>query len=251
MKISAVIVAYNEEHNIVRCLKSLQFCDEIVVVDSFSEDKTRELAASLSPRIVTHQWEGYVNQKNFAVRLATNEWVLSLDADEEVSEELSKEIQQTLSKECVSCSGFSIPRKTFHSGRWIRYGGWYPNRLVRLFKKSEGEWIGLELHERWQCQGKEGMLYSHLIHHSFNNIADQVTRNNHYSSLGAVGLARLGTRFSLFKLITKPVSKFIETYLLKKGFLDGLPGLLISISAAYSVFLKWAKLWELKHREQA
>jgi glycosyltransferase involved in cell wall biosynthesis len=248
VKISAVVISENEEHNIDRCLKSLLFCDEIILVDSNSTDQTRELAKKYTKHIVLRAWSGYSDQKNFANGLAENDWVLSVDADEEVSPELKREINLILSGE-NSYSAFHAPRKTYHSGKWIRYGGWYPNRLVRLFRKSEGTWVGDELHERWNTQGRVGKLENHIHHFSFRNIFDQVERNNRYSSLGAVSLAKRGKKFSLWKICTKPPLKFFETYLLKFGFRDGFPGFLISVSAAYSVFLKWAKLWEFTKSE--
>lgn len=248
MSLGAVVISYNEEENIARCLESLSFCDEIVVVDAKSTDKTVEIAKKYTPKIHVKPWKGYVEQKNEAVSLCSCDWVLSLDVDEVVSSELKSEIIHVLTSPS-SYSGFSIPRKTMHFGRWIKYGGWYPNLLVRLFRKSEGRWVGGELHERWETKGTVGRLRNDLIHFSFRNLADQVARNNRYSSLGAEKLMNRGVKFSLYKMITKTVSKFIETYMLKRGFLDGYPGFIISVSAAYSVYLKWAKLWEMQFCE--
>lgn len=245
MKLSAVLITRNEESNIERCLASLGFCDEIIVVDANSEDRTRELAAKYTTQVITAAWKGYTEQRNYAASLAKNDWILSIDADEEVSPGLLQEIA-ALDFSTSPYSAFLIPRKNIHLGRWIRYGGWYPNRLVRLFKKSAGNWIGEELHEKWDTQGQTGRLENPLVHYSFTGIADQVDRNNHYSTLGALRLKKEGRQFSLFKLITKTFSKFLETYILKAGFRDGYPGFIISVSAAYSVFLKWAKLWELE-----
>lgn len=246
MKLAGVVITHNEERNIERCLKSLKFCDEIIIVDADSTDKTRELCARYTPIVTTRPWRGYADQKNHAVSLACSDWVISLDADEEVSEQLRHELLNLLGSHEPPHCAFLIPRKTLHSGRWIRYGGWYPNRLVRVFKKSRGHWVGNELHERWESAGPIGILNGHILHHSFENIADQVERNNRYSTLGAESLGKSGIRFSVWKLTLKPISKFFETYLFKLGFLDGYPGFLISVSAAYSVFLKWAKLWELE-----
>ena len=245
MKLSAVIITHNEERNIERCLKSVSFCDEIIVVDSESTDRTRELAHALATKVITHPWKGYTQQKNYAVSLASGQWILSVDADEEVSAKLREEIQQLLHAG-TAFAAFSIPRKTMQFGRWIRYGGWYPNRLIRFFKKDAGAWVGEDVHEFWKPQGQIGLLQGHLLHYSFENLSDQVDRNNRYSSLGAAHLQKMGKHFSFFRLALKSFSKFIETYLLKRGFLDGYPGFIISVSAAYSVFLKWAKLWEFE-----
>jgi len=247
--LSAVVITHNEALNIQRCLQSLKFCDEIIVVDSQSSDATRSLAQTFTPHVHSRAWKGYSDQKNHATQLAQGDWVLSIDADEEVTEALREEIQLLLERSTPHAA-FSMPRKTIHFGRWIRHGGWYPNRLVRLFKKNEGSWVGDELHERWESRGTIGELRHDLLHYSFADLADQVDRNNHYSSLGALRLQKQGAHFSCLKLLGKTLSKFLETYALKLGFLDGYPGFIISVSAAYSVFLKWAKLWELENIEK-
>lgn len=249
MKLAAVIITHDEAANIARCLESVRFCDEIVVLDSESGDATREIALRFTPKVFTSPWVGYAAQKNHAVSLTEAEWVLSLDADEVVSPELAQEILKRVS-DVPREDAFDVPRKTIHFGRWIRHGGWYPNRLVRLFRKDKGSWVGEEVHERWVTSGAVGSLRNDLLHYSFRNLADQVERNNRYSSLSAVGLKRQGVGFSTGRLLVKSASKFLETYFLKKGFLDGYPGFIISVSAAYSVFLKWAKLWELENGSQ-
>ena len=178
--------------------------------------------------------------------MAETDWILSIDADEEATPELRSEILRVVS-EPGDRVAFSMPRKTLHSGRWIRYGGWYPNRNIRLFRKSSGRWVGNEVHERWEARGPVADLNSDLMHYSFFNLADQVERNNRYSSLSALQLRKSGKGFSTARQFLKTASKFFETYMLKRGFLDGYPGFIISVSAAYSVFLKWAKLWELEN----
>lgn len=248
MRLAAVVITRNEEANIARCLESVRFCDEIIVVDSGSTDRTVEIAKRYTDRVVFHAWRGYSAQKNYANSLTECEWILSVDADEEVSDELAAEIKRTLALD-PTAAAFSIPRKTIHMGRWIRHGGWYPNRLVRLFAREQGAWVGDELHEKWITSGNVLELHEHLNHYSFTDIADQVERNNRYSSLGAMKLRREGQDFSVWRLFLKTVSKFLETYVVKRGFLDGYPGFIISISAAYSVFLKWAKLWELENND--
>ncbi|MCB0417061.1 MAG: glycosyltransferase family 2 protein [Bdellovibrionaceae bacterium] len=247
--ISAVVITRNEAGNIERCLESLTFCDEIIVVDSHSEDETRAIAGKYTNQVYTRDWKGYADQKNYAVGLCKNEWVLSVDADEQVTDELKNEILGKMESTPNNCVAYTVPRKTIHSGRWIRHGGWYPNRLIRFFKKSSGHWVGSEIHERWQPTGITEELQGHLKHYSFTSFADQVSRNNHYSTLGAELLRRQGKRASVFKMLNKPFWKFVETYFVKLGFLDGMPGFIIAISAAYSVFMKWAKLWEMDRRE--
>lgn len=249
MPIAAVIITRNEAANIERCLASLGFCDEIIVVDSGSTDETVSLARAKGAKVFQREWAGYGAQKNHANSLSRFDWILSIDADEEVTPELRREIEAVVQSPGAKAA-YSVPRKTIHSGRWIRYGGWYPNRVVRLFRRSLGRWTDSAVHERWETTGNVGELSSDLNHYSFRDIADQVVRNNVYSTLGALRLREEGGKFSLGKLLLKPVSKFIETYVIKRGFLDGYRGFIISVSAAYSVFLKWAKLWEVE-RDQA
>jgi glycosyltransferase involved in cell wall biosynthesis len=222
-----------------------------LVVDSESTDRTRELAARFTEELHVLPWKGFAAQKNQALQWARHRWVLSVDADEVVSPALVDEIRGLfLNRGLEKVAAFSIPRKTIHFGRWIRYGGWYPNRLVRFFDKTRGQWKGEELHESWVTTGEVQRLSQDLLHFSFSDLSDQVNRNNRYSTLGALKLRREGAKFSHRRLFTKPLFKFLETYLVKRGFLDGYPGFIISISAAYSVFLKWAKLWEIENAEE-
>ncbi len=249
LPISAVIITRDEESNISRCLSSLRFCDELIVIDSGSTDKTVEVARTFTPIVRQRDWTGYSDQKTFANSLAKNDWILSVDADEEVSSELETELSLLVNKG-LQDTAYSIPRRTYHFGKWIRFGGWYPNRLVRFFDRTKGNWEEKDVHEFWHARGSVGIIRQPLNHYSFKSLSDQVIRNDNYSTLGATHLLKAGGRSSLLKLVTKPASKFIETYLVKLGFLDGYPGFLISVSAAYSVFLKWAKLWELQHVTQ-
>lgn len=248
MGVAAVIITRDEAANIGRCLASLGFCDEVIVVDSGSSDDTIAIAKAHGAKVFQKEWLGYGPQKNFANSLTRCEWVLSLDADEEVTPELRQEIVRTIAASDAKAA-YSVPRRTIHSGRWIRHGGWYPNRVVRLFRKDLGRWTDSPVHERWECSGETGDLVCDLNHYSFRDIADQVSRNNVYSTLGARKLREEGGKFTVWKLLVKPVSKFIETYVIKRGFLDGYRGFFISVSAAYSVFLKWAKLWEVERGE--
>ncbi len=246
LPITAIVLTANEEKNLDRCLQSLAFCDELLVVDSGSTDRTPIIAQRYTNKVISLPWKGFTDTRNEALGHATHEWILSIDADEVVTPELAGELRQLFAAPRTHFA-YSVPRKTIHFGRWIRHGGWYPNRLVRLFHQHHGTWKGGELHEFWACNDPVGELRSDLEHYSFSDLSDQVGRNNLYSSLGASKLKREGTRFSVVRLFTKPLSKFLETYVVKRGFLDGYPGFIISVSAAYSVFLKWAKLWEINH----
>ncbi len=247
MTVSAVLITKNEERHLEECLKTLSFCSEVIVVDSGSTDSTVEIATRLGAKVVQREWTNFTDQRNFALTQlsSASRWVLSIDADERVSPELRAQIEAAV-KDPGESTAYSVPRKTFHLGRWIQHGGWYPNYLVRLFDKTKGKWEGGELHEYWSTSGRIVTLSEPLLHYSFNDLADQVERNNRYSSLGATVLKKNGRVFSFPRMMGKTVSKFFETYLFKRGFLDGLPGLIIAVSAAYSVFLKWAKLWEME-----
>lgn len=244
LPLSLVVITLNEEKNLRRCLQSVPFAQEIIVVDSGSTDRTVEIAKELGAKVVHQPWLGFGPQKQFAVDLAANRWVLSLDADEALSEDLQSEILQCFGNlGAGGVAGFDMPRKSFHLGRWILYGGWYPDYQLRLFDKEKARWQDSQLHERVECPSKE-RLKGDLLHFVFHDLADQIETNNRYSTLGAKSLAQAGKSFSIFKLCLKPVSKFLETFFWKRGFLDGLPGFIIAVGASYSVFLKFAKLYE-------
>ncbi len=250
LPISLVIITLNEEQNIARCIKSAPFVSEIVVLDSGSQDATGSIAQSLGARVFVESWQGYFKQKLRATELALHPWILSLDADEALSPELAREIQGLEFFEGSDLSGvdgFEMPRLSFHLGRWIRHGGWYPDRQLRLFHRDRAQWQGGMVHERVAAK-KVRRLQGDLYHFVFQDLADQVSTNNEYSGLGAQDLKSRGKRFSLTLLLLKPWSKFIETYFFKAGFRDGLPGFIISVGAAYSMFLKYAKLWEMEKR---
>lgn len=247
LPISLVIITLNEEAHIERCLRSAPFVDDIVVVDSLSTDRTVAIAEKCGARVFQKEWQGYGPQKAFAAEQARNEWILSLDADEALSPELATEIVDCFAS-LKAEAGYLFPRRSFHLGRWINHGGWYPDYQLRLFNKSKSQWNSAALHEKVEVDLKL-KFKSDLYHWVFENLSDQVITNDKYSSLGAQQWHQAGKSFSLWRLLTKPPTKFIETYFYKAGFLDGLPGFLISVSAAYSVFLKIAKLWEIE-REQ-
>lgn len=247
-KLSLTIISFNEEANIGRCIRSVPWADEVIVVDSGSTDRTRAIANGLGAKVIEEKWRGYRDQKQFAVDQASNDWILSLDADEALSPESVKELESLFSSQMETFEkydGFEFPRLSYHMGRWIKHGGWYPDRQLRLFHKARARWAEGHVHERVSAKSVY-QLSSPILHWPFRDLTMQVTKNNQYSSLGARDLFDRKKSFSYLKLIFKPVSKFLETYLIKRGFLDGFPGFVISIGAAYSVFLKFAKLRELE-----
>ncbi len=248
LPISLVIISLNEEVNVERCIESCPWASEVVLLDSGSTDRTVDLATSKGAKVYIEKFRGYREQKQRATDLAQNNWILSLDADEALSPELSKEIQ-LLFENSPTKDGYEIPRKSFHMGRWILHGGWHPDRQLRLFNKEKAKWAGGNVHEYIEITSEAqqtGLLKNSILHWVFDDLTDQVDTNNKYSSFGARDLLDRGKKFSILKLITKPISKFLETYVVKRGFLDGLPGFIVAVGAAYSVFLKFSKLWELE-----
>jgi glycosyltransferase involved in cell wall biosynthesis len=244
--VSVTLITLNEEQNLARAIQSVKWADEVIVVDSGSTDRTVEVARQMGAKVFFNPWPGYGCQKNYAQRQASHDWVLNIDADEAVSSELAFEIQQALSGlgDGAQVRGFSFPRKTFYLGRWIKHGGWYPNYLVRLADRRAARWSEPQVHEALEVDGEVRVLQSPLDHFSFSSIQDQIMTNLTFSRLGSQDLARKGKRPSLFKLVVKPIGKFVETYFLKRGFMDGLPGFIISVNAAHSMFLKYAYLLE-------
>lgn len=244
LPISLVIITHNEESNIQRCIASVPFADEIIVVDSGSTDNTRQNAEKMGAKVVHHDWPGFGPQKNFAAALARNSWILSLDADEELSKQAVDEIIKKFSslREGV---GYQFPRISKYMGKWIRHGGWYPDRQLRLYNKKFAQWSPSQIHEKIEVKEVENMS-SNIQHYVFANISAHIETNNRYSGLLAKADYEKGKRFSYYRILVKPPVKFMETYFLKLGFLDGLAGFVISASAAYSIFLRVVKTWEIE-----
>ncbi len=254
--ISVTIISLNEEKKIAAAIESVSWADEVLVVDSGSIDRTCELAKSLGAKVIHNSWRGYGQQKNFAQAHASHDWILNLDADERVSDALASEIQAVISQ-----SGddphlptlFFMPRKTYYLGKWVQHGGWYPNTIARFANRKFARWSEPSVHEALQLvnptNGKLGYLQNPLEHFAFDSIEDQVLTNLRYSRLGSQDLIERGHTPSLFRLLLKPAGKFLETYVLKQGFRDGMKGLIISANAAHSVFLKYAYLFEARIRD--
>jgi len=244
LPITLIVITFNEESCIERCLKSASFCNEIIVVDSFSTDRTQSLAENCGARVYAERWRGYGPQKKLATALTQNDWILSLDADEALSPELKKEIIEKFHTFDIQ-TAYKIPRKSFYLNRWIHHGGWYPDYQLRLYNKKYSNWPDSDIHERLEAP-RESSLSHNILHWVFDDISDQVLTNDKYSTLQTRNLEKQNKRFSILKLLTKPLTKFVELYLWKRGFLDGLPGFIIAVNGSYSVFLKWAKLWEIQ-----
>lgn len=246
MSISICIICLNEETNILRCLQSATWADEIIVVDSMSQDKTVEIAKQYTDHLYQREWTGYTDQKNYALSLATGEWVLSLDADEEVSEGLRDEILFEI-KRTDAKNGYLIPRRCFFQGRWINHGSYYPNHQLRLFKRDRARWVGKRVHERVEIRGEVGVLKNDLLHYPYRGIiSEQLKTVNEYSGLVAENMHEEGKRYHLWLLLLRPFFKFMEVYFLKLGFLDGVAGFIIAVTSSYTVFVRYVKLRELE-----
>ncbi|OQZ04794.1 SPBc2 prophage-derived glycosyltransferase SunS [Candidatus Brocadiaceae bacterium B188] len=241
--ISACVITFNEESRIRDCLESVKWVDEIVVVDSLSTDKTVDICREYSRKVYQRPWPGNIDQKNYAMGLAKNDWILSLDADERLSPGLIREIQDAI-RNPGNIPGFFFPRRSFYLGRWICHGEWYPDYQLRLFKKGCGQWQGTNPHGRVIVPGKTGYMKHDLYHFNYKNFSHQLRTIDNYSTIFADIMADRGRGFSLHKLLFQPLYKFIRGYFFKRGFLDGLPGFIIATSSAFYIFAKQVKLWE-------
>ncbi|MCB1165307.1 MAG: glycosyltransferase family 2 protein [Leptospiraceae bacterium] len=242
--LSACIITLNEEGNLGPCLESLDFAEEILVIDSGSVDSTEEIARSHRARWFHRDFDNYVAQKNFAIEKATGPWILFLDADERVSADLRQEIQHLFDQGSPIPDGYAIPRRTFYLGRWIRFGGWYPDYTIRLFRKDRGRFYGKTFHEKVRVTGPQSRLRSDLLHYSYRNIQEHIVMINRYSDLFASERIRAGKRNGVLFSLLEAIIKFLTMYVWKGGFLDGRAGLVIAVLGAYYNFLKYIKVWE-------
>jgi glycosyltransferase involved in cell wall biosynthesis len=240
--LSACIIAMDEEERIGACLESLAFCDEILVVDSHSRDRTRELAAARGARVIERDWPGHVAQKEHAIRAAAHDWVLCLDADEQLSPELRAQIVALQQRGFEGAQGWRFPRCSEYLGRWIRHGTWYPDRQLRLFDRRRGHWGGRDPHDRVELDGRVGELAGELLHRPYRTLGEHLETIESYTSIMARGMWERGERASALDLLTHPLARVLRFYVLKRGFLDGWRGLLLALLAGWYVFLKYAKL---------
>jgi glycosyltransferase involved in cell wall biosynthesis len=250
MKITATIITFNEERNIREACESVSWVDEIVVVDSNSTDATRELAQAAGARVIVNDWPGFGAQKQFAVDQAQHEWILSLDADERVSDELRQSIHSL--KESSLADGYLLPRRTQYQGRWIRGGGWYPDHQLRFFRRSKGRWKLRHIHESVAMEpgAKVATLNGDLLHFTAQNAAYHHRMiGERYAPLSAQQMFEEGRRTSSSKVAIAGPAAFIRSFILKGGFRDGFAGFTIASFAAHHAFLKHLMLWELQHKK--
>lgn len=242
-KLSVIIITYNEEKNIGRCLDSITgIADEIVVVDSFSTDTTEQICKSKGVRFVQHAFEGHIEQKSYALTLSTYNNVLSLDADEALDETLKKNIAEV--KENWKYDGYEMNRLTNYCGSWIRHCGWYPDRKLRLFDKTKGKWGGTNPHDKYEMNSGAtiGRLKGDILHYSYYTIEDHYKQIEYFTTIGSKELFQKGKHASVIRTYMSPVVKFIQSYILKLGFLDGGAGWTVCRLSARASFLKYKKL---------
>jgi glycosyltransferase involved in cell wall biosynthesis len=240
MKISATIITCNEERKIARTIESLRCSDEILVVDSGSTDRTVEIAGNLGAKVIESHWRGYSQQKNFAAEQAANDWILSLDADEVLSEALEAELWQ-LRKKGPAHDAYTMPRLAQYMGRWILHSGWYPDRKVRLYDRRKASWAGEFVHESVQVNGTLGHLKSNILHYSYDSLSEQMKSIDRYTTLAAQELVARGQKVHWRNLILDPMWTFVRTYFFQLGFLDGMEGVTIAEMAAMYTYLRYAK----------
>ena len=240
MKITATIITLNEERNIARAIESLRCCDEILILDSGSVDRTVELAQKLGAQVIEAGWRGYAGQKNWAAEQSNYDWILSLDADEALSESLEGEIWN-LKKNGPRYDAYTMPRIAQYLGKWILHSGWYPDRKVRLYNRRHAKWAGDFVHESVQVQGRIGHLESNILHFTCDSISEHIKSIDRYTTLAAQELVAHKETVRLSRLILDPAWTFCRTYVLQRGFLDGVEGLILAYMAAFYTFVKYAK----------
>lgn len=240
MKISATIITYNEERNLPRAIESLRCCDEILVVDSGSTDRTVEIALKYGARVLEANWRGYSGQKNFASSQAAHDWILSIDADEALSEDLEGEIWG-LKKNGSDYDAYTSPRLAQYLGRWILHSGWYPDRKIRLFDRRKAEWVGDYVHESVVCKGRVGKLEGNLLHYTCGSLSEHLKTMDRYTTLAAEEIVARKKPVGYRQLLFDPAWTFFRTYFIQRGFLDGVEGLSIAYMASVYTFVKYAK----------
>lgn len=239
-KISVTVITLNEEKNIERCLKSLQWADEIVVLDSFSTDRTMEICRRYTEKVFQEKWQGYGKQKNLCADRTSHRWVLNIDADEVVSPECAKAIQEKL-ENVPRHPLYQFPRKNFFGNRWVRFGGWYPDKISRLYDKTKISFKESSVHEKLHPDNDTGLIGEPLIHYSYEGLADYMERLNRYSTLFAEEKGRSGWTAGCAHLYLRPPLTFFKNFVLRQGFREGFLGMFLALAAAFYTYLKYAK----------
>ena len=245
VKISAVMIVFNEEENIAAVCETVSWADEIIVVDSDSIDKTAEIARKYTDKVFNHEFRGYKDKHEFADAKTSGDWIFWIDADERVTQELRKSIEELKNRDPITMpEGFRIARKTWYLDRWIKNSGWYPDYQMRLYRKDKSFWDGVAPHETARVKGKIETLRGEFRHYTKRNLSEHHRVLDSYTTLAADYHFKSGRTVGALGIFFFPVAAFFRAFILKKGFLDGVPGLIIAMFAAYAVFLRYAKIWE-------
>ena len=243
--ISAVIITYNEAAHIAGCIESVSFCDEVLVVDGHSTDETREIAVLLGARVIERDWPGYRSQKAFAVGVAANDWVLCLDADEWVSDELGRSIRRLLDSP-PPCSAYRMPRRNILLGRALRHGGGYPDAKLRLFDRRHAQWNQAMVHEQVETSGEIGLIEADLMHETAPDLPAAMAKWARYAAMQAAAMHANGKRSGWHRILFSPPARFLKQYVVQQGFRDGLAGFAMAAFSSYFCFFKYLELWRLQ-----
>lgn len=243
-KISAVIIAFNEEENLAECLESVKWADEIVVVDSFSTDKTVEIAKQFTDKVFQKKWEGFARQRKYSLEVARGKWILSLDADERVTPELKNSILKILENE-QETNGYKVARRNYFLGKWITGAHWYPDHQLRFFRKDKATIEEVLVHEGFEVEGKTEIIEGDIIHYSYRSLDDAYKKINHYSTLAAK--QRADKKVSALDLILHPIAAFLSDYFSRKAYKDGVHGLLVAILHSMTNLMTYTKIWEIQN----
>lgn len=242
-KLSVTIITYNEERQIREALETVKWADEIVVVDSYSTDRTVEICKEYGAKVLYKEFVGFGALKNLAVDSASHDWILNLDADERITEDLRWEIEKALAN--PRADGYRIPRKTYFLGQWIKHCGWYPDyKSLQLFNRRKGRYTEALVHERVELKGVEGYLKGHVLQYPFQNLHHFIEKQNRYSTLMAEEMVKREVQFRIHQFVSHPLFMFLKMFVIRQGFRDGKVGLILSGLYTYYTFLKYAKLWE-------
>lgn len=243
MSLSALVITRNEEANIADCLQSLAWVDEVVVVDAASADRTREIASRYNARVFNREWQGYADARRYALEKCTGDWVLSVDADERVTDGLRQEVEDVL--RAPEHRGYLIPRKAYFLGRWIKHCGWFPGRVLRLVRRDGARITERRVHEGLRVDGSVGTLREPLLHYTYPSVESYFARFDAYTTLAAEELHQRGKRTGPADLTLRPIFQFAKMYLAKLGFLDGKEGFALCVFSGLYVFVKYLKLWQM------
>jgi len=248
-KLSVTIICGNEENNIEECIKSILWADEIILVDSYSKDKTIVIASKFEVKIFQNKWESFASQRQFALSKCTNEWVFSIDADERCSPLLADEIKEKINFGTNNFAGYRMPRKSFFLNKWVKHGGWYPDYQLRLFKKQATVSERL-VHEKYEVEGELGIMKNDLLHYTVSSISEYMQKVNQYSTLQSIEKSK-NRKINFLNMLFRPTLAFIQGYIFKGGFLDGITGLMVVNFHIITNMLTFMKIWQIQNKKKS